>query len=329
MKKGNSVVVLRGDIDALPITENTGLPFSSLNEGVMHACGHDIHATCVLGAGRILNEIKGDFGGKVKLLFQPGEEKLPGGATKVLASGILDRERPDAIIAQHVFPELESGKIGFRPGLYMASADEIYIRVEGPGGHAAMPEKTVDSVFIASRLIVAMKEAVGRLDKGIPTVLTFGKIEGRGATNVIPMLVSIEGTFRTMDEDWRSRVHNILSETASALAGETSAKISVEIRKGYPCLINNETLTADLRELGREALGSDRVVDLGLRMTSEDFAFYTAKYKCCFYRLGVRKPGSTVTMLHSPAFNADEDAIATGVEFMVLAAIRILCGNGS
>ncbi len=317
------LVVLRGDIDALPIFENTGLEFASRNEGVMHACGHDVHTSCVLGAGMILNELKDEFEGSVKLLFQPGEEKLPGGATKVIASGELNKPVPDVIIGQHVFAELEVGKVGFRPGLYMASADEIYIDVKGPGGHAAMPEKTVDVLKASSQLILALKDFVDEnTPDTIPTVLTFGKIEGKGATNVIPKLVHIEGTFRTMDESWRAGVHQNLERITKSIAEESGAEIEIEIRKGYPCLINDEEATKNSKTAAQLFLGEDNVIDLDLRMTSEDFAFYTQQYKSCFYRLGIRTPGNIITGLHSPEFVVDERALETGSKLMAYLAIK-------
>lgn len=324
---GSKLIVLRADIDALPIQENTGLPFSSRIDGVMHACGHDVHSSCVYGAGLILNELKNELEGTVKLLFQPGEEVLPGGATKVIASGELDNPKPDMIIGQHVFPELEAGKLGFRPGLYMASADEIYIDIWGPGGHAAMPEKTIDTVKVASKLIIMLKDVVDLSEKPVPTVLTFGKIEGKGATNVIPKHVHIEGTFRTLDEDWRAEIHHRLKTVSHELSVDSGAKIDLEIRKGYPCLINDEKITESIKNRAMNYLGKENVVNLDIRMTSEDFAFYTRLYKSCFYRLGIRTPGKDITKLHSPDFSADEKAIETGVGFMVYLVLKELEKN--
>lgn len=319
------LIVLRADIDALPIAENTGLDFSSVNNGVMHACGHDVHSTCVLAAGRIIDSLKDSFEGSVKLLFQPGEEKLPGGATKVIASGELDNPVPDLIIGQHVFAEMEAGKLGFRPGLYMASSDEIYIDVKGPGGHAAMPSKTIDVVRIASELIIALKDFVDEnaLDS-IPVILTFGKIEGKGATNVIPKLVHIEGTFRALNEDKRKEIHKGMEEITVKLAKNSGAQIELEIRKGYPCLNNNEEATEFSKNEALNFLGKVNIEDLELRMTSEDFAFYSQKYRSCFYRLGIRTPGKEITNLHTPEFTVDERAIKTGSTFMAYLALNYL-----
>ena len=319
------LIVLRGDIDALPIQESTGLPFASENEGVMHACGHDVHTSCVLGSGRILNELKDEFEGTVKLLFQPGEEQLPGGATKIIASGVLDKPKPDAIIGQHVYAELEAGKLGFRPGMYMASGDEIHVRLSGPGGHAAMPERTVDILNVASQFILGMQAAVyDNRPEDIPSVLTFGKIEGKGATNVIPREVLIAGTFRTLNEDWRMKAHELMKEFSDSLAKETGADIDLDIRKGYPCLVNDEELTGQMRGLAADLLGDDRVIDLDIRMTAEDFSYYSQLYTTCFYRLGIRTAGKEITNLHSPNFVVDEAALDTGVEFMVNASFSLL-----
>lgn len=319
------LIVLRADIDALPITENSGLNFSSVNKGVMHACGHDVHTTCVMAAGKIIDSLKDSFEGSVKLLFQPGEEKLPGGATKVIASGELDNPIPDLIIGQHVFAEMETGKLGFRPGLYMASADEIYIDVRGPGGHAAMPSKTKDVIRIASQLIIALKDFVDEhTDESIPVILTFGKIEGNGATNVIPKVVHIEGTFRTLDEDKRMEIHRGMEMIALDLARKSGALIELEIRKGYPCLNNNVEATIFSKNEASNFLGIGKVDDLELRMTSEDFAFYSQKYKTCFYRLGIRTSGKEITNLHTPEFMVDENAIKTGSTFMAYLAMKFL-----
>ncbi|MEQ9063001.1 MAG: M20 family metallopeptidase [Vicingaceae bacterium] len=319
------LIVLRGDIDALPIQEQTGLPFASINEGVMHACGHDVHTSCVLGSGRILNELKDQFEGTVKLLFQPGEEVLPGGATKIIASGVLNDPKPDAIIGQHVYAELEAGKLGFRPGMYMASGDEIHVKLRGPGGHAAMPDRTVDILNVASRFILGMQEEVYQnVPEKIPTVLTFGKIEGKGATNVIPKEVTIAGTFRTMNEDWRDEAHGRMKSFSEKLALESKAVIELDIRKGYPCLVNDENLTAMLKSLAQKNLTTENVVDLDIRMTAEDFSYYSQHFKACFYRLGIRTPGKEVTNLHSPDFVVDESALETGVNFMVCAALHYL-----
>lgn len=318
-------IVLRGDIDALPIQEDSGVEFMSKNTGVMHACGHDVHTTCIIGAGKILNEMRSSFEGTVYLLFQPGEEKLPGGASKILATGLIDKIAPEFFVGQHVYPDLEAGKVGFRSGMYMASADEIYINVNGPGGHAALPEKTVDVIYATSELIQTIKRTISsETPSEAPTVLTFGRIEGLGATNVIPKTVSLEGTFRTMNEEWRVKAHGLIKKIIEEVERSTGAQIDLDIRIGYPCLVNDSLTTEKVRQAAIDLLGAEKVVDLELRMTSEDFAFYTQVFPSCFYRLGTKSEGGEVKKLHSPEFEIDEAAIEIGTALMATTAIHLL-----
>jgi len=318
-------LVLRGDIDALPIQELTGLEFASKNDGVMHACGHDIHATCVLGAAKMLNQLKNELKGTVKVLFQPGEELLPGGATKVIASGELDRPIPDAIIGQHVLPELKSGQVGFRLGRYMASSDEIYISILGSGGHAALTDQTENIIYFAAKAIQRIQERIEKnAPENMPTVIRFGKIEGLGATNVIPNEVKIEGTLRTMDEDWRKLAHHMMREELEQIFHESKARFELKIKHGYPVLFNHEEITGQVQNFAKEYLGESKVVDLDIRMTVEDFAYYSQKYNTCFYRLGIGFEDSETTKLHSPTFLANESSIKTGTGLMTYTALRYL-----
>lgn len=319
-------IALRADMDALPITEKNGLDFASNNEGIMHACGHDVHMTCLLGASFILNKLKNEFEGTIILIFQPGEELLPGGAKQMLEEGIFKDMVPEAILALHVQPDILSGVVGFRPGKYMASNDEIYITVKGKGGHGAMPHKLVDTVLLASHLIVSLQQIVSRgTEAGIPTVLSFGKLIANGATNVIPDEVSIEGTFRTMDETWRKEAHRRILHMATYLTKSMGGDCDIEIRKGYPAVVNNEFLTKKSQNLAKEYLGEDMVLDLDIRMTSEDFAFFSQKYPACFYRLGVGFPEeSEPAGLHSPGFKVNEDALETGVGLMAWLGLNII-----
>lgn len=314
---------LRADIDALPIAEESGVSYASKNEGRMHACGHDVHTTCLLGAAKILFDTREHWEGTVRCIFQPGEELLPGGASILIAEGVLEAPKPLSIIGQHVFPELEAGEVGFRSGEYMASADEIYMTVNGKGGHGAMPHKNVDPILIASHIVIALQQISSRnANPEIPTVLSIGKIQGLGATNVIPSTVSLEGTFRTFDESWRAQAHGLIQKTAEDIAKGLGGSCDVEIRKGYPVLRNDEELTRKVKNLAIDFLGADKVIDLSRRMTAEDFAYYTHKVPGSFYRLGTASSnGQNSYPVHNPKFNIDESALETGMGLMAWLAI--------
>lgn len=320
------VVALRADIDALPIKEQNDVPYKSTNEGVMHACGHDVHASSLLGTARILNQLKHEFEGTVKLLFQPGEELLPGGASLMIKEGVLENPKPANIFGQHVMTFLPVGKVGFRPGMYMASADEIYVTVTGKGGHAAMPDNNIDPIVIASHIIVALQQIVSRVaNPKIPSVLSFGKFIAEGATNVIPNEVKIEGTFRTLNEEWRQRAHEKMKKMAEGMAEAMGAVCDFDIRKGYPYLKNAEALTIDAKAAAIDYLGEDNVVDLDIWMAAEDFAFYTQHIDACFYRLGVRNEEKGITSgVHTATFNIDENALEIGSGMMAWLAVQEL-----
>ncbi len=323
---GKKVIALRADIDALPITEANNVAYKSKNDGVMHACGHDVHTSSLLGTARILNELKDQFEGTVKLIFQPGEEKAPGGASLLIKEGILRNPSPQNILGQHVMPLIPVGKIGFREGLYMASADEIYITVKGKGGHAAMPDRNVDPVLIASHIIVALQQVVSRFaTPTTPTVLSFGKVMAEGATNVIPNEVKIEGTFRTLNEEWRKEAKIKMKKLAEGLAESMGGACEFNILDGYPYLYNNEALTRRNRQFAVEYMGEENIVDLGIWMAAEDFAFYSQEIDACFYRLGVRNEAKGITSnVHTPTFNIDEQALEIGSGLMAWLAINEL-----
>lgn len=312
-------IALRADIDALPIQEENTVNYKSINEGVMHACGHDVHAASLLGAAKILNELKEEFEGTIKLIFQPGEEKLPGGASLMIKEGVLQNPTPKAIIGQHVFPDLPAGKVGFKPGMYMASCDEIYVTIKGKGGHAALPHTFIDPIFISSSIITNLQQIVSRRAKpSTPTVLSFGKINSKGgATNIIPDEVYLEGTFRTMDEIWREEAHKLIKQIAADIAKTMGGECIIDIKKGYPFLKNDESLTNQSILFAKEYLGEENVIDLELRMTGEDFAFYAQQIPGCFYRLGTGKS----TGLHTSTFNIDEKSIETSIGLMSWMAI--------
>jgi amidohydrolase len=318
------VVALRGDMDALPITEQNEVAYKSCNPGVMHACGHDVHTACLLGAAKILFDTREEWEGTVKLLFQPGEEKLPGGASLMIADGALADPAPSRIFGQHVMPLLPVGTVGFRSGLYMASTDELYVKIIGKGGHGAMPHLNIDPVAIAAQIIVALQQIVSRrANPIIPSVLSFGKVIANGATNVIPDEVYMEGTFRTLDESWRSQAHQSMLTIATSIAEGFGAKCEFEIRKGYPFLKNDEQTTAHAKQAAVEYLGSDKVIDLDIWMAAEDFAYYSQEMPACFYRLGTRNEAKGITSsVHTPTFDIDEDALPIGAGLMAWLAIR-------
>ena len=320
------IIGLRADMDALPIQEENTVDYRSVNDGKMHACGHDVHTACLIGAARILNELKHQFPGKVKLVFQPAEEKAPGGARLMLKENLFGEEKPDLMIAQHVYPVMYTGRIGFRAGKYMASSDEIYIKVRGKGGHAAMPHQITDSVLIASHILVALQQIVSRhAQASTPTVLSIGKMVANGAVNVIPSEVIMEGTFRTMDEKWRKEAHSRMINMAQSIADSMGASCEFEIVEGYPVLYNDPGITAKSIDFARTYLGNDYVDDLDIRMTAEDFAFFAQEYPSVLYRLGVRKSEQAQPFeLHTPHFNIDEEAIKTGTGTLAWLALSHL-----
>lgn len=327
--KGNNpekkTVALRADLDALPIFEENEIDYKSINKGVMHACGHDVHTSSLLGSAKILNELKNEFEGTIKLIFQPGEEKLPGGASLMIDEGVLENPMPSNIIGQHVYPQLAAGKVGFRSGMYMASADEIYVTVHGEGGHAALPHENIDPILITSHIITALQQLISRMmPPTIPAVLSFGKIIGNGATNIIPDRVELEGTFRAMNEEWREKAHVKMKKMAEAIAESMGGKCDFRIDKGYPFLENDEKTTKIAKEAAIDYLGKENVIDLDLRMTAEDFAYYSQIVPACFYRLGVKDVKFNHTGLHTSTFNVDEQALELSTGLMVWIALNQL-----
>lgn len=320
------VVALRADMDALPIQETNNTSYVSRNDGVMHACGHDVHTSSLLGVARILNSVQEDFEGTVKFIFQPGEEKLPGGASMMIKEGVLSNPAPQAVIGQHVMPQIKAGKIGFRKGLYMASTDEIYVKVKGKGGHGAMPHLTVDPVMITAQILVALQQIVSRTAKpSMPSVLSFGKVIANGATNVIPDEVYLEGTFRTLNEEWRDEAHHKMKKMAEGIAESMNGSCEFTIVRGYPFLINDEVLTDRIRSYAGEYVGEENIEDLEIWMAAEDFAFYSQQASACFYRLGVRnEEKGIVSSVHTSTFDADESALETGMGLMAWMTLREL-----
>lgn len=319
-------ILLRADLDALPIEEENNVNYKSINAGIMHACGHDVHSASVLGTAMILNKLKTTFNGTIKIMFQPGEEVLPGGASLMIEAGVLQNPRVDLAIAQHVFPSMEVGKVGFRSGMYMASTDELHITINGKGGHAAMPAEYINPLNAASAIIQEIeKEFPFYFDEDgvsknshnhIPTVVAFGKIEGKGATNIIPASVYLAGTFRTMDETWRAEVKEKIKSIILSVCEKYKATADINIENGYPFLVNDIELTARCKALAIDYLGKENVEDLTLRMTAEDFSYITQKVPSCFYRLGTGNKQKGITNgVHTSTFDIDEKAleISTGL----------------
>ncbi len=334
-KKNNSsnsdekIIALRADMDALPIEEKNDIEYKSKNTGVMHACGHDVHTASLLGTAKILNNLRDDFQGTVKLIFQPSEEEFPGGALMMLKQGIFKDIKVSKVFGQHVYPELEAGKIGIKKGKYMASTDEIYITVRGKGGHSAMPEQNIDPILIASHIIIALQQIVTRYSKPyVPTVLSFGRFIAQGKTNITPDKVKLEGTFRTFDEEWRDKAHKKIIKMAETIAESMDGKCEVRISRGYPCLINDEKTSDDVKKYAEQYIGKQNVVDLDLQMIAEDFAYYAQLAPACFYRLGTKNEAKNITSnLHTSTFNVDERSIETGMGLMAWITINELQEN--
>ena len=312
-------IALRADLDALPITELNEIPYKSKNEGVMHACGHDVHTAMLLGAAKVLNDNRDSLNCTVKLIFQPGEEKLPGGASLMIKEGVLENPKVDEIYALHVFPELEAGKVGLKSGMYMASTDEIYITVNGRGGHGAMPHQNIDPILISAQLLTSLQQIVSRkCPPIIPCVLSFGRIEGLGATNVIPDKVELQGTFRTMNEEWRDQAHELIKQQTEKLVESLGGTAEVKINRGYPYLENDPELTEKARKKVENLLGAENVIDLPLRLTAEDFSYYTQHVPATFIRIGIRNESEGIIHpVHNANFNIDERSILTGIQTLL------------
>ncbi|MGC4057463.1 MAG: M20 family metallopeptidase [Chitinophagaceae bacterium] len=319
-------LAIRAELDALPIKELNEVSYTSVNDGIMHACGHDVHTACLLGVAQVMHELRDQFSGTLKLIFQPGEEMHPGGGSLMIEAGVLENPKIDAILALHVYPHLPAGVVGFRSGQYMASTDEIHIKITGKGGHAALPHQTIDPIAIAAETIVALQQVVSRRSNPVsPSVLSFGKIAGGTVNNVIPDEVELAGTLRTMDEQWRAEAHKLIRNVTHNISEAFGAQAHIDIPKGYPSLYNDPVLTAQIGGFAEAFLGKDQVRELSLRMTADDFAFYSQSVPGCYFRLGTNTNNAAHTVsVHNARFDIDESALETGVGVMSFAAFSYL-----
>lgn len=326
VNKNSKIIALRADMDALPIQETNKTDYRSCTDGVMHACGHDVHIACLLGAAKILQELKNEFEGTIKLFFQPSEESFPGGALAMINDGVLENPHVEHVFGQHVLPTLEAGKVGMKSGKYMASTDEIYLKIIGIGGHAATPDLYVNPISIAAEIILELSKAFEEKKPAqFPSVLAFGRITGNGHTNIIPDEVNIEGTMRTFDEEWRAKAHELINILTQNIAKKNNGKCITNIVKGYPFLVNDDALTGKVKRLAIDYLENENVEDLEMRMTAEDFAYFSQKVPSCFYRLGSRNESKGITSnLHTSTFDVDENCLINGMGLMAWIALNNL-----
>jgi len=323
---GKRCIAIRAELDALPILEANEVAYKSLTPGLMHACGHDVHITCLLGVLRILSTYKTEWEGQIKFIFQPGEEQHPGGGSMMIEAGVLKNPDVSAIFGLHVYPTLPAGMVGFRSGQYMASTDEIHIKIHGKGGHAALPHQTIDPIAISALVITALQQVVSRKSNPVsPSVLSFGMISGGTVNNVIPDLVELSGTLRTMDEEWRNKAHYLIHNIVTNICESFGATADIDIPKGYPSLYNDPSLTASSEQWAREYLGVEQVKSLDLRMTADDFAFYSHEVPGCYFRIGTNKGGTELTAsVHNPHFDIEESAMITAIGTMCWLSLNAL-----
>lgn len=323
---GKHCVGLRADIDALPIMEETDLDYASQNAGVMHACGHDAHTAMLLGAAALLKQKEQELQGIVKLIFQPGEEKVPGGASILIREGVLENPRVEAMFGQHVFPEANVGTIQMCEGFVMASADELYWTIRGSGCHAAQPHLGKDPIYVASAIITHLQTLLTKTKNPLsPGQVTVTSIHGGSATNIVPETVEMKGTLRSFDAEWRELTINHIEQHSRMIAEMHGCTAEVTVLRGYPAVINNAETTSFAWSLAQRTIGSDNVHVFEPKMWGEDFGFYAQLIPCTFWLLGVRPPTvESMPGLHHPRFAPDENAFAIGTAMLAGAAIDYL-----
>ena len=318
-------IALRADIDALPITEANKVHYKSKSDGLMHACGHDVHIACLLGAAKVLQSLRNEFEGTIKLIFQPGEELLPGGASILIKEGVLENPKVDKILALHVLPSMNVGQLGFKSGDYMAACDEIYLTVIGKGGHAAMSSQYLNPILAMAKLLPKLNNFLDSMANSSPYIFVFGDLHAHGATNVIPEKAEAKGTFRTFDESWRSLMHLKLKTFVQEFLSKNGFQGELLIKKGYPFLKNEKQLTNQCAQYAKDYLGIEKVQDMNIRMTAEDFSFYSKKVPACLFRLGVRNESKGIVHgVHHPNFDIDNKALGIGAGTMAYLAVKLL-----
>ncbi|MFP4368662.1 MAG: M20 family metallopeptidase [Candidatus Kapaibacterium sp.] len=324
--KEGPCVALRADIDALPIKENTGLEFASINDGVMHACGHDMHTAMLLGASKILKSIEDEIPGTVKLIFQPGEEKIPGGASIMIEKGVLEDPAPEVVFGQHINPGAQSGTLSFVSGPAMASADEIYLTIKARGSHAAQPHIGSDAILTASTIINHLQTLITKFRNPLqPGVISITSIHGGSAPNIYPDEVKLMGTMRAFNQEWRENLHSLIKQNIAHICDMYNTQFELEIRKGYPALINNENTTDFIKDIAEKAFGSESVEDFEPKMWAEDFAYFAQIVPSTFWFLGVRPAGrDEMPPLHNSRLDPDEKAMTKGMALPAIAAYNYL-----
>jgi amidohydrolase len=315
-------LMIRADMDALPLKEDTGFDFASQHEGVMHACGHDAHMTMVLGAATVFSRIKNELIGNIKFLFQPAEEG-PGGAKPMIEAGVMENPKVDYSIGCHVWPDIPEGTIGVRSGPFLAAMDRFDLKIKGRGGHGAMPHLCKDALEVGTQVVNALQRIASRhMDPLEPTVVTVGTFHAGTAFNIIPGEAELSGTTRTFNPEtwntWEARIEKVIRGVCESMGVDFELKYS----QGYPVTINDESAAEVVRRCAAKVVGEDRVVEPPKTMGGEDFAFYAQKSKGCFFALGVGR--ESAAPVHNPKFDFNEDVLLLGTETHCRVGLELL-----